>query len=284
MPADASPEPRTPNPEPRSTGRLAARALVALFTVACAAAFPAEGPPGANVSGDDAASVPAPAPAGPPHEPRFTYGRQYTWDFQKEKIATLPTDWRSHAGCWLITADASDPANHVLTQASGAAYARCVAGDGAGGDLAPAGVEVSVRLQALGGRETVGGGVILGHQPARSPQAGAHYILRVEFNEATLALWRVEAGNPQRFLIASSDRADTNRLGPRTLTFEKGKWLTLAARWLGDELRAFIDGQIVALFSPGAAPAGGGVGLWTMRDAVTSFDDFTVKEVLPAAG
>ena len=121
------------------------------------------------------------------------------------------------------------------------------------------GVDVSVRFRPLSGEIDASGGLIF---RARDDQN--YYVVRANSLEDNFRLYQVVEG--RRRMIKST------RVEPPAIK----KWHTLRVVALGDHIQAFLNDELL-IDHHDSTYARGHVGLWTKADAVTEFDDFTVK-------
>ena len=119
--------------------------------------------------------------------------------------------------------------------------------------------EIQVRFKAVKGAEDQGGGVIWRVQDKKN-----YYIARFNPLENNFRLYSVRDG-------ARKTLADAK------IALPAGKWHTLKIVQRGKRFAGYINGKKLLEGTDTLFAKAGGVGLWTKADAVTSFDDFSVK-------
>lgn len=119
--------------------------------------------------------------------------------------------------------------------------------------------EITVRFKALKGEEDQGGGVMWRVQDNEN-----YYIARFNPLEDNFRLYSVRDG--RRKTLASA-----------TIALSAGQWHSLRIVQHGARFEGYLDGKKLLEGRDDLFANAGGVGLWTKSDAVTSFDDFTVK-------
>ncbi len=123
--------------------------------------------------------------------------------------------------------------------------------------------EIEVRFKAVKGAEDQGGGVIWRVQDKEN-----YYISRFNPLENNFRIYYVRDG--ARKTLADARIA----LPART-------WQTLKIVQHGDRFEGYLNGKKFLEGTDNLFTRAGGVGLWTKADAVTSFDDFTVRPLNP---
>ena len=119
--------------------------------------------------------------------------------------------------------------------------------------------EIKVRFKAVKGKEDQGGGVIW-----RVRDKDNYYIARFNPLEDNFRLYTVHAG--VRKMLADAK-----------IALSAGKWHTLRIVQQGNRFAGYLNGKKLVEGTDNLFAKAGGVGLWTKADAVTSFDDFSVK-------
>ncbi len=194
-----------------------------------------------------------------------TSGR--TWNFEDVAPGQLPAGWRVAAtnqrgplATWQVIEDDSAPSGtRVLALTSpnhsfGGTFNLCWTDkvsflDG----------EIEVHFKAVEGREDQGGGVIW-----RARDSENYYISRFNPLENNFRIYYVKNG--ARKILADA-----------RITLPAGEWHTLKIVQRGRDYEGYLDGKKLLAGSDDVFRDAGGVGLWTKADAVTSFDDFTVR-------
>ena len=119
--------------------------------------------------------------------------------------------------------------------------------------------EIQVQFKAISGEEDQGGGVMW-----RVQDENNYYIARFNPLEDNFRFYTVY--NSVRTLLADSK-----------ITLSPEKWHTLKIVQNGNKIEGYLDGNKLFDHADDLFTEAGGVGLWTKADAVTSFDDFTVR-------
>lgn len=194
-------------------------------------------------------------------------GPAVVWSFEDVEPGLLPDGWKVEAthqhgplATWEVVEDESAPSgSHLLAltrtnHASGGTFNLCWTDQVSFRDG-----EIQVRFKAVRGRVDQGGGVIW-----RARDENNYYIARFNPLEDNFRIYFVKDGVRQT--LASVD-----------IELEAGRWHTLKIVQRGRDFEGWLDGQKLLAGSDDTFPEAGGVGLWTKADAVTSFDDFTVR-------
>jgi hypothetical protein len=186
-------------------------------------------------------------------------------DFDREVFGKTPAGWStatSNTGApsrWEIRKDSSAPTQpYVLAQVSeDPAAGRMPLAIWDGGVLRDA--DVSVRLRSISGSNARGGGLVWRYRDASN-----YYFVRADALENTVAVYRLEGGR-------------LSRLGPAVkhpLPANEWRILKVAAR--GRQFQIYVDHRRILRGEDSVFAAAGKVGVFTMGDAVTHFDDFRV--------
>ena len=129
--------------------------------------------------------------------------------------------------------------------------------------VAPAGpftdVDVSVRFYPLSGKQDASGGIVFRFTD------GKYYVVRANALEDNFRLYYCDR---RRHQLASVS------VKPPAL----GQWHLLRVVMVGDRIQASLNG-VVVLDHRDRRFASGRVGLWTKADAVTAFNDLTIRGV-----
>ena len=120
---------------------------------------------------------------------------------------------------------------------------------------------IEVNFKALKGEEDQGGGVIW-----RAQDKDNYYIARYNPLEDNFRIYSVHEG-------------DRKTLASAKIAFPAGEWHSLKIVQQGDRFQGYLNGKEILEGESDLFPHSGGVGLWTKADAVTSFDNFSVKRV-----
>jgi hypothetical protein len=123
--------------------------------------------------------------------------------------------------------------------------------------------EIQVRFKAVKGEVDQGGGVIW-----RVQDKNNYYIARFNPLEDNFRIYCVRDGARKK-------------LASVRVKLPAGKWHTLKIVQRGNRFEGYLNGRKLLNGKNNLFKKSGGVGLWTKADAVTSFDDFSVR---PFAG
>lgn len=119
-----------------------------------------------------------------------------------------------------------------------------------------------VQFNMLGGKSDQNAGLVFGLQPS-----GEYHYVRYNTKDGNVAVWRFRNGD--RELV---HHGDVHKQLPL------GAWHELVVELAGPSVRAYIAvDSTIAVAHTLEAPPTGRVGVWTKRDAVTAFRDFTAR-------
>ena len=191
------------------------------------------------------------------------------WSFDEDQPGRLPAGWRidqtrpSEAlATWKVIADADAPsARHVLalteTRNVNGTFNLAIADATTFRDL-----DLTVKVKAVSGEIDQGGGPIW-----RCQNADNYYICRINPLESNYRVYKVVGG-------------ERRQLDSAKVELQAGRWYTLHVSMVGDRITCDLDGKRMLEAQDEAIPAPGRVGLWTKADAVTSFDDLSVRSAV----
>lgn len=120
-------------------------------------------------------------------------------------------------------------------------------------------VDVSVRLKPVSGRGERAGGVVWRYRDPNN-----YYLVRANAATQDVAVYKVENG--RRTQISSGVRHDIPSNG----------WSILKVAVRGDRFLVYVNHRRVLVSQDRTFSGPGKVGLWTVSDSVTYFDDFRV--------
>lgn len=118
---------------------------------------------------------------------------------------------------------------------------------------------IEVKVKAGTGEEDQGGGPIW-----RVVDKDNYYIARWNPLEDNFRVYYVKDGGRKTLESARVEVDPT-------------QWHTIRIEHVGDEISCYLDDLALKTVRDDTFPEGGGVGVWTKADAVTSFDDLEVK-------
>ncbi|MBL8755335.1 MAG: hypothetical protein JNK15_18695 [Planctomycetes bacterium] len=119
--------------------------------------------------------------------------------------------------------------------------------------------KVAVAVRANGGEVDQGGGPMW-----RVQDENNYYLCRLNPLESNFRVYVVKDGVRRQLATAKFDA-------------KVGEWHRLEAVFDGARIVCSIDGKVLLEASDGTIGSGGGHGLWTKADALTSFDDFVIE-------
>ncbi len=196
-------------------------------------------------------------------------GAALFFDFENYEAGKLPDDWsqyftgRGSGTEWKIVNDDGNKAMAQLSQKNPNYHFNVVVYNG----LETENVELTVKLKGVKGRMDRGGGFVW-----RFKDKNNYYVVRANPLEDNVVLYKVVDGK----------RTDLPLLG-------KGRTYGVSVPALGEgwnELKLTVNGNLFTVYLNGkklfkvkdeSIKGKGKIGLWTKADAVTYFDDFSVK-------
>jgi hypothetical protein len=186
--------------------------------------------------------------------------------FDQDMEGKPPSGWtvamtsRGEAPRWVVRTDLSAPTPpHVLAQVStDAADSRCPLAILDGLTLRDG--DVSVRMKPVSGREDRAGGLVW-----RYSDPNNYYLARANALAKNVAIFRVENG--RRIQIVSYVPHD----------IPSNDWSILKVSIRGNRFQVYINHHRLISAVDDTFRGSGRVGLWTVADSVTYFDDFRVN-------
>jgi len=175
------------------------------------------------------------------------------WSFDSDPADGLPQGAVVFSGTWAVRAepDAPSPPN-ALCQTGRAEFPALSLGDAVYTDLM-----MWTRFRPISGRTDQAAGLIF-----RVQDKDDYYILRANALENNVNFYKYAGG-----------RRSTLKEGHTAVL--SGQWQELRVEASGNQLRGFLNGELVVETSDETYQAGQ-IGLWTKADSVTCFDDVTV--------
>jgi len=119
--------------------------------------------------------------------------------------------------------------------------------------------DVSVRIKPVAGREDQGGGLVWRYRDANN-----YYLATANAVDKDVALYKVENG--RQLPLAPGVKHDIPSNG----------WSILKVSVRGNRFQVYLDHRRILQGWDNTFAAAGKVGLWTVADSVTYFDDFRV--------
>jgi hypothetical protein len=192
-------------------------------------------------------------------------GESTIHSFDDAPEGMLPHGWlaaKTGAGegsVWKIVAyDLGGKRQHALAQTSSAGpnalFNLCVVDGPKYGD-----VDLAARLKAISGNNDQGGGLVWRYRDANN-----YYVTRWNPLEDNFRVYHVVNG--KRTQLATAD-----------VKAAKGEWHTVRAVQRGNRIQCYLDDKLFLDVTDETLQGAGLVGLWSKSDAVTWFDDVTIK-------
>lgn len=180
---------------------------------------------------------------------------KYTWTFDRNPAGSLPPEVVPILGRWEVQPDPTAPTpTNVLTQSAqfraGLHFPRCLIDGVRAADLI-----AQVAFKPLAGENDRAGGLMF---RLRDPES--YYVFRANLLD-DLALFKSSAG--------------IRRALGRFQARDEG-WQRLRVEARGEEIRCYWNDRLVIEVQD-AGFAEGGIGLWTISDSVSAFDDLSVE-------
>lgn len=117
----------------------------------------------------------------------------------------------------------------------------------------------SVKIKAVSGEEDQGGGLVW-----RYADKDNYYIARHNPLENNFRLYRVVEGSRKQLKSVDSD-------------IKQGEWFTLSVEMNGSRITCSLNGKKLVEETDDTFKSAGLIGFWTKADAVTWFDDLTIR-------
>ena len=186
-------------------------------------------------------------------------------NFDNAPLGQTPPGWtvamtnRGSAPRWEISKDLRAPTQpYVLAQ---------VSDDPTGGrfplaildNMSLRDGDVSVRIKPVAGREDQGGGLVWRYRDANN-----YYLATANALDKNVALYKVENG--RQHALAPGVKHDILSNG----------WSILKVSVRGNRFQVYLDHRRILQGWDNTFATAGKVGLWTVADSVTYFDDFRV--------
>lgn len=186
-------------------------------------------------------------------------------NFDTAPLGKVPPGWtvamtnRGGAPKWEIRKDQSAPTQpYVLAQVS----------NDPTGNRSPLAIldrvnlrdgDISVRIKPVSGHQHQGGGLVWRYRDENN-----YYVVRANTLEKNVEVYRVENGQRSQLLALARHEIPINA------------WSILKVSARGNRFQVYVDHRRILQGQDDKFPSAGGVGLWTVADSVTYFDDFRV--------
>jgi hypothetical protein len=185
--------------------------------------------------------------------------------FDTARLGQTPPEWtvtmtnRGRAPHWEVIRDQSAPTQpYVFAQTAADRV----------GDRFPLAIlnnvamrdgEVSVRLKPVSGHDVRAGGLVWRYRDENN-----YYLARANAVDMNVQVFKVENG--RRIPLMAGVRHE----------FPTNSWSILKVTVRGNRFQVYMDHRRILQGSDNTFVTAGGVGLWTVADSVTYFDDFRV--------
>jgi hypothetical protein len=187
-------------------------------------------------------------------------------NFDNAALGKTPPGWsvamtsQGRAPQWEIHLDRSAPTQpYVLAQlAADPARDRCPLAIWDGASLRDG--EISVRIKPVGGREVQAGGIVWRYRDENN-----YYLARGNAIDQNVQVFRVENGKRVPLMAGVHHE------------FPANEWSILKVTVRGNRFQVYMDHRRILQVTDSTFSGTGKVGLWTVADSVTYFDDFRVS-------
>jgi len=121
--------------------------------------------------------------------------------------------------------------------------------------------EVSVRIKPVSGREVQAGGIVWRYRDENN-----YYVARTNALEKNVQVFKVENGTRTPLVAGVRHEMASN------------DWSILKVAIKGNRFQVFVDHRRILQGTDNTFTSAGNVGLWTVADSVTYFEDFRVTQ------
>jgi hypothetical protein len=120
-------------------------------------------------------------------------------------------------------------------------------------------LQLEAKVKSISGNEDQGGGLVW-----RYLDKDNYYIIRANPLENNIRLYKVVEG--KRKQMESKD-----------INMRNGEWFTIKVVANNNKINCYYNGEEVFTSTDDTFPGAGAVGFWSKADAVSLFDDLTIK-------
>ncbi len=177
-----------------------------------------------------------------------------TCDFNDQKTGSISDGWTNVFGKWEVKKDGENKVLAQLAKSKGRDFNIAVLDANSLKN-----VEMSVDIRAISGKEDQGGGLVW-----RYIDKNNYYIARFNPLEDNFRLYKVVNG--KRIEMKSAN-----------VSVAEGVWFNVKVVMNGSKISCFLDGKEFLAKSDDTFSKAGKTGLWTKADAVSDFDNFSLK-------
>ena len=186
-------------------------------------------------------------------------------NFDNAPLGQTPPGWtvamtnRGRAPQWEVRSDRSAPTQpYVLAQVAADQGDRCPLAIWNGLSLHDG--EVSVRIKPISGHDVQAGGIVWRYRDENN-----YYLARANALDKNVQVFKVENG--RRVPLLAGVRHD----------MLLNEWSILKVWMRGNRFQVYMDHRRILQGQDDTFTGSGKVGLWTVADSVTYFDDFRVS-------
>jgi hypothetical protein len=188
----------------------------------------------------------------------FSQGERREWNFENDRVATVPKGFTSETGEWRIANDSTAPSGlHVLAQR--AKSPRSTFNVCLNEDTLYTHLDISVRIKAVAGKIDQGGGLIW-----RAKDGKNYYV----------AWFNPLDNSYQVCVVENGHSVDLQSVAVKDV----GGWRTMAVSVTADRIECYLDGKKLLDVKDSTFRGPGKIGLWTRSDAQTYFDNLVATE------
>jgi hypothetical protein len=180
-------------------------------------------------------------------------GMDTTITFEGEDKDRVPATWSQETGKWQTSADGENTVLKMLSN-DGSSFNIAVMKDLYYKDL-----QLEAKIKSISGNEDQGGGLVW-----RYLDKDNYYMIRANPLENNMRLYKVVEG--KRKQMESKD-----------ISMRTGEWFTIKVVANNNKVNCYYNGEEVFIFTDDTFPGAGAVGFWSKADAVSLFDDLTIK-------
>jgi hypothetical protein len=205
----------------------------------------------------------------------FSLAEPNVWNFDKDKIGALPSEWLSELtgqgikGTWKVLTDRTAPSKPNILAQTSTDIARYRFPLVVIQNVRHKNVVLSVQFKVISGKRDQTAGLVWRYRDANN-----YYAARANVLEGKVILYKVEEGkirhlNPNH---AADPKYDVN------VSMRGNAWQELSVKVSGSLFLVSLNDQALFEVEDDTFGEAGKVGLCTKADSVTHFDNFTVRE------
>lgn len=194
------------------------------------------------------------------------------FDFSADQAGDIPAGFSAgltgggEPGDWKVQDSGDNAADQVVTQlnadSTNARYPHLAVNDFGARD-----VDVAVKFKTLSGKVDASGGILFRY---RDPDN--YYVVRANALEDNVVAYKTQNGKRSNIGVKGQDDAYGVEAAVPHQT-----WNTLRVVAKGSLIEIFLNDRKLFEVEDHTFDTAGSVGLWTKADAVTQFDDLTIK-------